>query len=134
MPFYFRQKSGVNSALGQVKFSLPNDMAIYLHDTNHRELFVKESRALSSGCVRLEKPITLAKILLEGKSGWSDQRIDQVLQGGKTTYVKLPRPVPVYLIYWTAWVDHNGRLQRRPDVYNWDKLDEIGQDMVLNLR
>ncbi|MCJ8314638.1 MAG: L,D-transpeptidase family protein [Saccharospirillaceae bacterium] len=132
LPFYFRQKSGYNNALGQVKFALPNDMAIYLHDTNHRELFSRDYRALSSGCVRVEKPLDLARALLEGKPNWDKSKIDKVLDHGKTTYVKLPKPVPLYLIYWTAFIDDNGKLQSRDDVYNWDRLQQIGNDVAVN--
>ncbi|BCE00585.1 L,D-transpeptidase family protein [Marinicellulosiphila megalodicopiae] len=132
LPFYFKQKSGYNSSLGLVKFALPNDMAIYLHDTNHRELFDRDYRALSSGCVRVEKPLELAQALLDGKSNWSQQKFNNIIDTRKTTYVKLPEPVPVYLIYWTAYVDEQGKLQRREDVYNWDRLQQIGNDVAVN--
>jgi len=115
-----------------VKFSLPNDMAIYLHDTNHRELFAKEYRALSSGCVRVEKPLDLAQALLEGKPNWGKSKIDKVLNHGKTTYVRLPEPIPVYMIYWTAFIDDSGKLQSREDVYSWDRLQQIGNDVAVN--
>ena len=132
LPFYFRQKSGINNSLGQVKFSLPNDMAIYLHDTNHRELFANNYRALSSGCVRVEKPIDLVEALLDGKPGWGQSKIDSVLDHGKTTYVRLPQAVPVYMIYWTAFIDESGKLQSRDDVYHWDRLQQIGNDVAVN--
>ncbi len=128
MRYRFRQTAGPHNSLGTVKFNLPNDMAIYLHDTNHRELFAKDKRALSSGCVRVENPLQLAELLLEGKPGWTNKRLQQVVETRRTMYVPLPKPVPTYLLYRTAWVDEQGTLQMRPDVYNWDQLDQFGSD------
>jgi murein L,D-transpeptidase YcbB/YkuD len=133
LDFRFRQSAGKNNALGQVKFTLPNNMAIYLHDTNHPELFDENYRALSSGCVRVEEPEKLAIELLKTKRGWNEKKIDRVLQSKRTTYVPLADPVPVYLLYWTAWVDTDGQLQLRPDVYQWDQLDKYGSDREATL-
>ncbi|AJQ97726.1 L,D-transpeptidase family protein [Gynuella sunshinyii] len=128
LPFTFRQAAGPDNALGMVKFVIPNNMAIYLHDTNHRNLFSQDMRALSSGCVRVEKPELLARLLLQDTPSWQEERLTQVIQSQRTTYVKLSQPVPTYLMYWTAWVDDEGVLQQRPDVYQWDALDKFGSD------
>jgi len=111
-----------------VKFVIPNDDSINLHDTNSPELFAEDMRALSSGCVRVEKPLELAELLLKGKRGWDRKEIDQVLAKGETTYVKLPEAVPTYLSYWTAWVDDKGQIHFRDDVYQEDKLLQQSRD------
>ena len=120
--YRLRQDAGKENALGSVKFVLPNDMSIYLHDTNQPELFEKDMRALSSGCVRLEKPLELARALLAQKPGWNQSKIQEALAKGSTQYVRLPVSVPTYLTYWTAWVDDRGILQFRDDIYRRDKL------------
>jgi murein L,D-transpeptidase YcbB/YkuD len=121
-PYRLQQDPGEDNALGVVKFVIPNDDSIYLHDTNSPQLFAEHERALSSGCVRVEKPLELAELLLKGKRGWNRQKIDEVLAKGETTYVKLPEAIPTYLLYWTAWVDAGGRVQFRDDIYQEDKL------------
>jgi murein L,D-transpeptidase YcbB/YkuD len=120
--YRFKQAPGDNNALGSVKFVIPNDMSIYLHDTSHPELFARHKRALSSGCVRVEKPMQLARALLKGKKSWSSARIDSQMESGATQYVKLPKPVPTYLAYLTAWVDKNQLIQFRDDVYKRDQI------------
>lgn len=119
-PYRLRQAAGEDNALGVVKFVIPNDLSIYLHDTNHRDLFEKDMRSLSSGCVRVEKPLELANALLKGKPGWDEDKIQQTLDSQKTTYVRLPENVPTYLMYWTAWVDDKGTVQFRDDIYKHD--------------
>lgn len=130
LPFWFRQRSGVDNALGQVKFILPNTLSIYLHDTNHPELFDETNRALSSGCVRLENPVALANLLINEKENWDQKRIDSAFNSGRTYNIKLENEVPVYLLYMTSWVDDSGVLHQRPDIYNWDQLDTIGSDIL----
>jgi len=120
--YRFQQAPGDNNALGSVKFVIPNDMSIYLHDTSHPELFARHKRALSSGCVRVEKPMQLARALLKGKKNWGNSRIDSQLESGETQYVKLPKPVPTYLAYLTAWVDKDQLIQFRDDVYQRDQI------------
>ena len=121
-PYRLQQDPGEDNALGVVKFVIPNDDSIYLHDTNSPNLFAEHARALSSGCVRVEKPLELAELLLKGKRGWDRKKIDAVLAQGETTYVKLPEAIPTYLTYWTAWVDDKGQLQFRDDIYQEDKV------------
>ncbi len=122
-PYRLQQAASPNNALGRVKFVLPNDQSIYLHDTSHPELFEQEFRALSSGCIRVEKPLQLANALLDGKQGWDMQQIDKALAAGKTQHLRLPEAVPTYLMYWTSWVDDKGVLQFRDDIYGRDQLN-----------
>jgi murein L,D-transpeptidase YcbB/YkuD len=114
------QRPGPKNALGQVKFMFPNKYAVYLHDTDDRSLFDRAERNLSSGCVRIEEPFVFADILMQGDPNWSANRRDQILASGKTTRVDLPRPVPVLLTYYTAWVE-DGLVHLRRDIYERDE-------------
>ncbi|MDH3491035.1 MAG: L,D-transpeptidase family protein [Gammaproteobacteria bacterium] len=116
-PFRLRQSPGPHNALGRVKFMFPNEFAVYLHDTPSRELFVRERRPFSSGCIRLQHPIELAELLLAGNSSWNRAAIDRAISTGRETTVRLPHGVPVHLLYWTAWVDADDALQFRDDIY-----------------
>lgn len=121
--FNFRmvQAPGPNNALGQVKFMFPNRFNVYLHDTPSRELFAKTARNLSSGCIRLSRPIDLAALVLHKEGGWDRQRIDAVLATGQETTVNLSRPLPVHLLYWTVFIDTNGEVCFREDIYGRDR-------------
>ncbi|AWF82944.1 murein L,D-transpeptidase [Microbulbifer sp. A4B17] len=116
-----QQKGGPGNALGRVKFVIPNRQAIFLHDTNSKHLFKKSQRAFSHGCIRVEKPMEFARMMLAQQNSWSDARINRALGSGRTHGVALKNPLPVYIAYWTAWVDENGQLQFRPDIYNRDQ-------------
>jgi murein L,D-transpeptidase YcbB/YkuD len=118
--YMLRQDPGPNNALGRIKFMFPNSYAVYLHDTPNRELFGKSERAQSSGCIRVENPLELAALLLEDQSGWDRAKIDRAVDEGTTRTVTLAQQVPVLLTYWTAWVDTDGKLQLRRDVYGRD--------------
>ena len=120
-PYRIVQAPGRLNALGQVKFLFPNTQAIYLHDTSSPELFRKDQRALSFGCIRLEKPLALTEHLLAGTTGWDMTRVQNTLKDQRQTRLSLTTPVPLYLMYWTAWVDENGQLQLRDDVYRRDQ-------------
>jgi L,D-transpeptidase YcbB len=112
-----RQLPGDDNALGRIAFMLPNDHAIYLHDTPARELFDEEARALSHGCIRVEDPLSLAELVLGGETtGWTAERIESAI-GGRERTVFLPRPLPVHIEYFTEFVDEFGEVQERPDVY-----------------
>lgn len=126
-PYRLVQKAGTGNALGDVKFVLPNDKSIYLHDTNHPELFSEEMRALSSGCVRVEKPKLLAEKLIAGQQGWTRNIIESTIAQSRTTHIRLRDPVPVYLMYWTTWVDDDGILQIRDDVYQRDLIGGVAR-------
>lgn len=124
-PYRIVQAPGVHNALGKVKFLFPNQQFIYLHDTSQPSLFRKSSRALSSGCVRLEKPMELTEHLLAGQTSWDMERVKQTIRNNHPTRLNLLRPVPLYLMYWTAWVDEQGQLQLRDDIYKRDKAAGI---------
>ncbi|WP_078059471.1 L,D-transpeptidase family protein [Tropicimonas marinistellae] len=113
------QNPGPDNALGLIKFMFPNKHSVYLHDTNDRSLFARNERNLSSGCVRLEYPFEFASLLMEGAPSWSYARMQAILESGKTTRVNLPVPIPVLLMYWTAWVE-NGEVHFREDPYGRD--------------
>jgi len=121
-PYRLRQDPGPRNALGRVKFIFPNSYHVYLHDTPSRELFAKTERAFSSGCIRLEKPIELAEYLLRNDPRWSRQKILATIARGAEQVVHLPTTVPVHLLYWTAWVDAQGRINFRKDIYERDKV------------
>lgn len=118
-PVTLVQRPGHGNALGRVKFMFPNKHAVYLHDTNDRGLFDRKERNLSSGCVRLEYPLELATLLMEGHPEWTPSRMREILDSGKTTRVHLERPMPVLLTYWTAWLE-NGVVHFREDPYGRD--------------
>jgi murein L,D-transpeptidase YcbB/YkuD len=116
-----RQRPGKKNALGRVKFLFPNSFNIYLHDTPVKELFEKDKRAYSHGCIRVSDPARLAHYVLEGTQAWPPEKIDSMLsEGDKEKYVKVKDPVPVLIIYYTAWVDEQGKLQFREDIYGHD--------------
>jgi murein L,D-transpeptidase YcbB/YkuD len=113
------QRPGPTNALGRVKFMFPNEHYVYLHDTPSRDLFAKQSRAFSSGCIRVENPLDLAELVLGEK--WDRARIDALIAAGRTQTVFLDKPIAVKLLYWTAEVDATGRVSFFPDVYSRDK-------------
>ena len=119
-PYMIVQESGADGSLGRIKFSLANPYSIYLHDTNARSLFRRDTRALSSGCVRLEKPQELALILLDDAARWTPDALEAALATGKTRTVPVGRNMPVLLHYATAGLDEEGRFQFRPDIYDRD--------------
>ena len=119
--FHFRQEPGPHNALGQLKFVFPNRFNVYMHDTPARDLFKKPSREFSHGCIRIERPLDLAEYALRGDSTWTHDKLVTAIASGKECLVPLPRPLPVYILYATAWVDSNGDLQLRRNTY---KLDE----------
>ncbi len=121
-PGLIRQRPGPQNPLGQVKFMFPNSFSIYLHDTPTRHLFMREKRTFSSGCIRVEKPLELAEYLLEPQvDDWPLDRILENMEAEDTSQVILKRPVPVHLLYWTAWVNPDGQVQFRSDVYERDR-------------
>ncbi|MDO9459230.1 MAG: L,D-transpeptidase family protein [Alphaproteobacteria bacterium] len=124
--FRFRQDPGPLNALGGVRFSLTNSYGIYLHDTSHRELFGKNSRAFSSGCIRVAKHMELALFALDNNANWPPARLAEAMISAKTQVVKLSSPLPVHIIYRTAWVDSAGMLQFRDDIYGRDALLRAG--------
>lgn len=119
-PYLIRQDPGPGNTLGRVKFMFPNSYTVYLHDTPSRDLFERSERAFSSGCIRIERPLELAALLLEGNPGWDRAAIDQAVEAGTLQNVTLANPVPILVTYWTTWVDQAGTLQFRRDLYDRD--------------
>jgi murein L,D-transpeptidase YcbB/YkuD len=146
IPYSFVQDPGAGNALGKIKFMFKNKFGIYLHDTPTRGPFSNSVRAVSHGCMRVEKPFLLAEYLLKGNSKWNIDYIkietgfagpdntkvaefklkrNELRRGssyGKTTEVKLEQNIPVFVDYYTAWVDDNGIVNFRPDIYGKDKI------------
>ena len=116
-----KQPPSNGNALGRVKFLFPNKHAIYLHDTPARSLFGRDIRTFSHGCVRVQKPLELAYTLLAKQSSNPKKLFDGLLAAGKEVRVNLKAPVPIYLVYRTAWVTAKGRPNYRADSYNVDK-------------
>jgi murein L,D-transpeptidase YcbB/YkuD len=119
-PYHLRQDPGPKNALGRIKFMFPNRYTIYLHDTPTPQLFEREERSFSSGCIRIEKPFVLAQLLLRGTPLAVPAAFDAALQDAVNAVVLLPTPVPVYLLYFTAWVEADGTLNFRNDLYKRD--------------
>ncbi len=119
-PYMIRQKPGGDNSLGLVKFMFPNKHSVYLHDTPSKSLFEREDRALSHGCIRLQNPEKLAKILLSEDSSWTDEKIRQAMNQSKEQIVNLNREIPVVLLYLTFWADSRGQAHFRPDIYGRD--------------
>jgi murein L,D-transpeptidase YcbB/YkuD len=131
-PYIVRQNPGSANALGRVKFMFPNSDNVYIHDTPSRGYFAREDRAISSGCVRVEKPFDLAVLLLSDTPDWVSTRIRDAMQQDKEETVRLKMPVDVVLIYLTAWTDGRDRIQFRKDVYQIDEnvLEALNQKPV----
>jgi L,D-transpeptidase YcbB len=117
-----RQPPGERNALGLIKFMFPNQYSVYLHDTPMRNLFAAERRAFSHGCVRVDQPFVLAQTLLGPH--WPEARL-RGLVGGPEHYVYLPKPLPIHIEYFTAYVDADGRLQVRDDLYGYSRKVEF---------
>lgn len=120
-PYVIRQDAGDANALGRIKFIIPNSEDIFMHDTPDRHLFRRPDRAFSSGCIRLEKPMELLDIALEGVSGWDRARVNRVLESRATVSTVIPRSIPVRLHYTTAVVE-GGKVRLRPDIYGLDAV------------
>lgn len=116
-----RQRPGPTNALGRYKFLFPNDDNIYLHDTPADHLFSRVRRDFSHGCIRLERPADLARLLVSKASSHSPASIDGMIATGSEKWIPLRKPVPVYLVYFTAWVKEDGTLRFHHDVYGHDE-------------
>jgi murein L,D-transpeptidase YcbB/YkuD len=119
-PFRLVQPPGADNALGRYKFVFPNHFDVYLHDTPSGRLFARSERDFSHGCIRLENPAALAAYVLDGDPHWPPQAVETALAAGRTVTIPLRRPLPVHILYRTAWVDPDGTLELRPDVYSHD--------------
>ncbi len=130
-PYTLRQAPSTSNALGLVKFMFPNPWNIYLHDTPAKSLFARETRAYSHGCVRLQDPFDFAYHLLAPQEDDPEAYFARILATGRETTVRLETPIPVHLVYWTSFVDPDGRLQHRADIYGrnadlWQALEAAG--------
>lgn len=121
LKYRFRQNPGPSNPLGHIKFMLPNEYNVYLHDTSQKNLFKKQRRDFSHGCIRVENPLGLAEYVLSTEPGWTREKIEAEIRKGKSQSIILPEPIPVYLVYFTAWVDDQGDIQFRHDLYGRDK-------------
>ena len=119
--YRLRQDPGPRNALGGTKFMFPNKYDVYIHDTPSRELFAKATRAFSSGCIRIEKPIELAEYLLKEDPQWTRETILAAIDKRLEKTVKLSKPIILHLLYWTAWASEDGSVQFRDDIYGRDK-------------
>lgn len=115
------QGAGDDNALGRIRVLMDNDYDIYLHDTNAPSYFNKPDRALSSGCVRVAEPEKMAHFILNGNQGWDEGRMRAILNSGNTRDITAERPVPVYLLYQTIWLDADGNLIHGQDIYKQDQ-------------
>ncbi|MFZ4105294.1 L,D-transpeptidase family protein [Flavobacterium sp.] len=115
-----RQKPGPKNSLGLIKFLFPNNNNIYLHDTPSKNLFKEETRAFSHGCIRVEKPVELANIILKEDPNWTPKKTYEAMHTNKESWYTLKTKIPVYIGYFTAWIDNKGRLNFYKDIYQKD--------------
>jgi murein L,D-transpeptidase YcbB/YkuD len=134
IPYTLRQDPGPKNALGRVKLMFPNPYLVYLHDTPSQDLFDRNERAFSSGCVRVERVLDLTELVLGDAEQWSQASIARALDTGATRTVTLNKPIPVLLTYWTAWVDPQGRTNFRRDIYGQDEQWARALDSEFKLR
>ncbi len=121
-PYIFRQEPGETNALGVVKFIFPNEYNVYIHDTPTKDLFGKEERAFSSGCIRLQNPMNLAYHLLRDSPKWKPEAINKLLESKKEQTIMLPNPLSVHFLYLTSWAEKDGALVHfRKDIYDRDE-------------
>ncbi len=120
VPYAIRQKPGGKNSLGKMKFLFPNSFNIYLHDTPSKGLFGDSKRAFSHGCIRLSDPKRLALYLLRNNTGWNAEKVNEVLTTDKETGIKVSPAIPVYIVYFTSWVDSSGQINFRNDLYGLD--------------
>jgi len=130
-PYKLQQTPGKHNNMGLIKFMFPNRFRVYLHDTPNRKLFDRYVRTFSAGCIRVSEPFNLAKQILKNNSAWIGRDFESILASGETTTINLEESIPVYLLYWTAWADENGKVHFRRDIYQRDK--KIGTGAELNL-
>ena len=119
-PYVLRQASGEANALGRVKFNFQNPYSVYLHDTPSRELFARDQRAFSSGCIRIDRPVEFAALVLGDQQHWSQAALQAAIDTGQTRAIRLHRHVSILIMYWTAEVDAEGRVTFRRDLYGRD--------------
>lgn len=127
-----RQKPGPWNSLGLVKFLFPNSYDIYFHDSPAKSLFNRDKRSYSHGCIRLKEPAKFAEYLLADTSKWSAEKLDSAMKSRKEKYLKISKPLPVLITYFTSWVNDNDSLNFREDVYGHDEI--MASKMFLDAR
>jgi murein L,D-transpeptidase YcbB/YkuD len=132
-PYTFRQEPGPHNALGRIKFIFPNKYFIYLHDTPSRALYGRQDRAFSSGCIRVQKNIELAELLLDDPEKWNREAIQEVIDSNETQRVNLRKPKTVMLLYVTVWFDEKNNVIFKKDVYERDHqlLDGLNEEFTI---
>jgi len=125
-----RQEPGPTNPLGRVKFMMSNDFSIYLHDSNEPDLFDKSVRHLSSGCVRVADPRWLTGYLLDRPEVWSSAKEEDLFGDWETKRISLKKPMPIHLAYFTGWIDDDGAVQYRDDIYGFDTQMAEAWDLV----
>jgi murein L,D-transpeptidase YcbB/YkuD len=133
VPYTLRQDPGPNNSLGTVKFIFPNEHFVFLHDTPHREMFVRPDRAFSSGCIRIQDPLMLAELLLDDDK-YRKSDLEAIVAGRKTQRINLEKTIPVVIVYLTASVDIDGNAMFYKDVYGRDKrvLDALNGAVIID--
>ena len=132
-PYLLRQNPGPNNALGRIKFMFPNKHLVYLHDTPNRNLFERDQRAFSSGCIRIMHPFKLAELLLDDPQ-WTQSRIEELVESKKTSRINLSKPVTVILMYWTVNIADDGGMLFKADIYNRDAAVLTGLNKPFSFR
>jgi murein L,D-transpeptidase YcbB/YkuD len=120
VPFTIRQRPGKTNALGLVKFLFPNSYNIYMHDTPSKNFFQEDKRAFSHGCIRVAEAVKLANYVFRYDSTMTSEKIGTLMNSGIERFVPLKNAIPVFVYYFTAWVDHNGKINFRKDIYGHD--------------
>lgn len=117
LSYKFRQDPGPQNALGRIMFMFPNKFDVYMHDTPERGLFDRAVRSFSSGCIRVERPVDLAAYLLRDDLDWTREKIMAAMDAPETQVIRIRNPLSVHVLYWTAWLGGDGRVQFRQDIY-----------------
>jgi murein L,D-transpeptidase YcbB/YkuD len=120
--YQLRQEPGPKNSLGRLSFMLPNPFGVFLHDTPEKSLFERDTRTFSEGCVRLEQAMALAQHALRQLDGWSEERLRSEVDALRHQTLRLPEPIPVYVLYLTSWVDDDGLVHFREDVYRRERI------------
>lgn len=125
--FHVYQPPGGNNVLGVVKFLFPNEHQVYMHDTPTKNLFTASQRMFSHGCMRVRNPLRFAEVLLSADKGWDEGRVAALVRNGpRNNHINLDTKVPVHITYFTAWVDDDGKLNTRSDVYGHEQRIQMG--------
>jgi murein L,D-transpeptidase YcbB/YkuD len=117
LSFKFRQDPGPQNALGRIMFMFPNKFDVYMHDTPERDLFDRAARSYSSGCIRIARPVDLAAYILRDDPDWTREKIVAAMDAPETQVIRIRNPLGVHVLYWTAWLGSDERVQFRQDIY-----------------